>query len=148
MFKTATLTASLILSFLSLPAFAVDTPADLSGATMVTADKVKDLMSSGAKLYDVRVTSEYTEEHIPGAVSVPYKENSKKEASFDSAQDKFNLGAVGSDKAASIIFQCNGAECWKSYKASALAVRDGFKKVYWFRGGIPEWKKKGFAVEK
>ncbi|WP_413288198.1 rhodanese-like domain-containing protein [Bdellovibrio sp. HCB337] len=142
------LVIALVAFLTTVPAMAVDTPTELAGATIVTADKARELMGSGAKIYDVRVATEYVEEHIPGAVSVPYKENSKKEAGFDGAQDKFNLSAVTAGKDAPVIFQCNGADCWKSYKASVLAIKDGFKKVYWFRGGLPEWKQKGYSVEK
>ena len=44
------------------------------------------------------------------------------------------------DKAAQLIFACNGAECWKSYKASHAAIQAGYTRVYWFRGGLPEWR--------
>ena len=50
-------------------------------------------------------------------------------------------------KAVPLIFACNGAECWKSYKASHAALKAGHGKVYWFRGGFPEWKKKGLPVD-
>lgn len=139
---------SLLTFLLSAPAFAVDTPRELAGATVVSAEDARDLVGSGVKIYDVRVATEYVEEHIPGSISLPYKEKSKKEAGFDGAQDKFNLAAITSGKDKGVIFQCNGADCWKSYKASVMAIKDGFKKVYWFRGGLPEWKQKGFAVEK
>jgi rhodanese-related sulfurtransferase len=46
-----------------------------------------------------------------------------------------------------MIFYCNGAECWKSYKSSVVAVKAGYKNVYWLRDGIPEWKAKGLPVE-
>ena len=46
------------------------------------------------------------------------------------------------------VFLCNGPECWKSYKASHQAVALGFKTVYWFRGGMPEWRAKGLATAK
>ena len=45
----------------------------------------------------------------------------------------------GSDKSQPTIFFCNGAECWKSYKASKVARESGFTSVYWMRGGMPEW---------
>jgi rhodanese-related sulfurtransferase len=133
---------------ISVPVFAVDTPNDLAGATLVNAERAKSLIDSGAKVFDVRVATEFVEEHIPGAMNIPYKENSKKEVGFDASQDKFPIEGVGADKNASVLFQCNGPECWKSYKAASLAVKAGFKKVYWFRGGIPEWKQKGLPVEK
>jgi rhodanese-related sulfurtransferase len=133
---------------LAVPAFATETPAELGGATVVSAEKVKELVGTGARLFDVRVVAEFNEEHITGAVSLPYKENSKKEAAFDASKDKFDLAALGADKSAPLIFQCNGIECWKSYKASAAALKGGFKTVYWFRGGIPEWKAKGLPTVK
>ena len=46
-----------------------------------------------------------------------------------------------------MIFACNGAECWKSYKSAVTAVDAGFKQVYWFRGGFPEWVAKGYPID-
>ena len=46
-----------------------------------------------------------------------------------------------------MVFLCNGPECWKSYKASRAAARRGLSKVYWFRGGMPEWREKRLPVE-
>lgn len=121
------------------------TPEKLDGAEIVSADQVKDLMSKGVKVFDVRVAYEYKEEHIDGAVSVPYKEKSKKAVDFDAKEDQFDLKTLPKE---GMVFHCNGPECWKSYKASVLAIKDGRKKVYWFRGGMPEWKSKGFPVAK
>lgn len=140
------LTAAAALLFGST-CFAVDTPASLNGAEVVDAAKAKSLMDGGAKMIDARVAAEYAEGHIKGAVSVPYKEKSAKAADFDAGQDSFDLTKLPGDKNAALIFQCNGAECWKSYKAAAAAIKDDYKKVYWFRGGFPEWKAKGFPTE-
>jgi len=129
----------------STMAFAVDTPESLDGAKIVTAKEANDLMGKGSKLFDVRVASEYAEEHIKGATSVPYGEKSKKEVAFDATQDKFDDSKLPADN---MIFQCNGADCWKSYKAAKWAVGKGKKTVYWFRGGFPEWKAAGLPVEK
>lgn len=128
-------------------ASAADTPASLKGAEIVDAAKAKALMASGAKMIDTRVSNEFAEGHIVGAVSVPYKEKSAKAADFDAATDSFDLAKLPTDKSTPIITQCNGPECWKSYKGATAAIKAGHKKVYWFRGGIPEWKAKGFAVE-
>lgn len=129
------------------PAFAAETPASLKGAEIVDAAKAKSLMDGGAKMIDTRVANEYAEAHIKGAVNVPYKEKSAKAADFDVAQDSFDLAKLPADKNAALIMQCNGAECWKSYKGSSAALKAGYKKVYWFRGGFPEWKAKGLPVE-
>lgn len=140
LFATATLAAAGLVA-------ANDTPVSLKGAEIVDAAKTKSLMASGAKLIDTRVSNEFAEGHIPGALSVPYKEKSAKDAQFDGTADTFDVAKLPADKNAPIITQCNGPECWKSYKGASAAIKAGYKKVYWFRGGMPEWKAKGFAVE-
>jgi rhodanese-related sulfurtransferase len=138
---------ALALSAAATTAFAADTPMELAGATMVTAEQAKKLADGGAPIIDARVANEYAEAHIKGAKSAPYKERSGKVANFDPKGDSFDLAKLPADKAAPVIFYCNGAECWKGYKAAKTAVDAGYKKVQWLRGGIPEWKAKGYPVE-
>jgi ABC-type phosphate/phosphonate transport system substrate-binding protein/rhodanese-related sulfurtransferase len=122
------------------------TPRQLPGATLVTAEEVSELMKKGATLFDTRTAEEYGAKHIKGAKLLPYVEKSRKEVGFDVKQDQFDLSKAPQDKNAPVIFACNGAECWKSYKASNAAVKAGYKHVYWFRGGFPEWSLKGMPV--
>jgi rhodanese-related sulfurtransferase len=122
------------------------TPSQLPGATIVTAIDVLGLQQKGVPVIDVRIAKEYQEKHIRGAISIPYDEKSLKDVAFDPAQDQW-AGPEKLDKNLPVIFQCNGAECWKSYKAARVALSKGFKTVYWFRGGFPEWESTGFAVE-
>jgi ABC-type phosphate/phosphonate transport system substrate-binding protein/rhodanese-related sulfurtransferase len=123
------------------------TPTVLSGISIVTAEEVVDLRNKGVPLYDVRIDREYQEKHIKGAISLPYGEKSKKEVGFDASPDTFKLTDVVKDKNAPIIFACNGEECWKSYKASVWAQKQGYKNIYWFRGGFPAWKEKNLPLE-
>jgi len=132
---------------ISLSVFATDTPMSLAGAEMVNATKVKSLIASGATLVDFRVAAEYAESHIKGAISVPYKEKSAKSSDFDASIDSVDLGKLPTDKASPLVGYCNGPECWKGYKGAHLAVKSGYSKVYWFRGGLPEWKAAGGDVE-
>jgi ABC-type phosphate/phosphonate transport system substrate-binding protein len=122
------------------------TPRLLEGATIVSADEVVALMKKGAVLYDTRSEDEYRDKHIQGARWLPYGEKSAKEVGFDFAKDKFDVARAG-DKAKPVIFACNGAECWKSYKSCVAAIKAGYKQVYWFRGGFPEWVAKGYPVD-
>lgn len=126
---------------------AAETPASLDGATVVTADKVKELQGKGATVVDTRVANEYAEAHIKGAISVPYKEKSAKAPDFDAGQDSWDMSKIPADKGAHLVLYCNAGECWKSYKSAKMAVKAGYKHVYWFRGGIPEWKAKGLPTE-
>jgi rhodanese-related sulfurtransferase len=128
-------------------AFAADTPTSEKGIVVVDSQKAKSLIDGGVMMVDARVANEYAEAHIKGAMSIPYKEKSAKVREFDSSQDSFDLTKLPASKTAPVIFYCNGAECWKSYKASVLSVRAGYKQVYWLRLGIPDWKSKGLPIE-
>ncbi|HET7729560.1 MAG TPA: rhodanese-like domain-containing protein, partial [Usitatibacter sp.] len=77
----------------------------------------------------------------------PYSEKSLKEVAFDASVDSFP-GLDKLDRSRPVIFACNGAECWKSYKASQAALAKGFTAVHWFRGGLPEWKAATLPVER
>jgi rhodanese-related sulfurtransferase/ABC-type phosphate/phosphonate transport system substrate-binding protein len=122
------------------------TPTYLPGATVVTWREVQKLIAGGAVMVDTRTEKEFNAKHIASAVLVPYHEKSLKDVAFDAKLDDF-AGLAKLDKSRPTIFACNGAECWKSYKASKAAVDQGFKQVYWFRGGLPEWDQAGLPVE-
>ena len=123
------------------------TPRSLPGATVVDAKAVADLLQAGATYVDTRTESEFKAGHVPGAILVPYQEKSAKDADFDAALDQFDTGRLGASKDAPLIFACNGAECWKSFKASTAAIKAGYRKVYWFRGGFPEWRSSGLKFD-
>ncbi|MCR4303261.1 MAG: rhodanese-like domain-containing protein [Gallionella sp.] len=134
----------------ALPAIVLagsQTPESIPGATIVTAEKAREMAGKGVLIIDTRVPNEYVEERIKGAVSIPYKEKSRKSVNYDSSLDRFDLSLLPADKNTPMILYCNAGECWKSYKSAKAAVKAGYKNVYWLRGGIPEWKAKGFPVE-
>lgn len=116
------------------------TPTSLPGVAVVDAQQVARLMTQGAIVVDTRTEKEYKSLHIPGALFVPYHEKSLKDVAYDASLDDFS-GLATLDPKKPTVFHCNGAECWKSYKASRAALAKGFDKVYWFRGGMPEWEK-------
>ena len=122
------------------------TPRLLDGVKIVSAEEVAAMMGKGAVLYDTRSEEEYRGGRIKGAQWLPYAEKSAKEVGFDESKDKIDLARIA-DRNAPVIFACNGAECWKSYKSSVAAVKAGFTQVSWFRGGYPEWIAKGHPAE-
>lgn len=123
------------------------TPEVLPGATIVTAEQVKQLMDQGVPLYDVRPQSHYRQGHIPKAINLTYEMNSPKEVDYDDSKDRWDVSKLPQDRNTPLIFQCNGAECWYSYKAARMAIKLGYKKVYWFRTGLPAWKAAGYPIE-
>jgi rhodanese-related sulfurtransferase len=126
---------------------AAETPQALAGAKLVRAEEVKKMLDSGVPVVDTRVAAEYAEKTIKGAINVTYKEKSAKEPGFDASQDQFDLAKLPANKAAPVVFFCNAGECWKSYKASTAAIKAGYTKVQWFRGGFPEWSAKGLPTQ-
>jgi len=127
--------------------WAAETPPSLAGAKVIGAEDAKKLLDGGTPFFDTRVSAEYAEKTIKGAKSLTYREKSAKAADFDAGADQFDLGKLPSDKAAPVVFFCNAGECWRSYKASAVAVKNGYSKVNWFRGGMPEWTAKGLPTQ-
>lgn len=116
------------------------TPAEIKDVQRVSARQAADLAAKGARLVDVRTEKEYKLRSARGAVNVPYIEKSLKAIDFDATLDNFSgLAKLNLPKDAPVVFFCNGAECWKSYKASIVAHQMGYTKVHWLRGGAPEW---------
>ena len=114
--------------------------------TRVSAEEVAELAKQNVTIVDTRSQKEYDSEHVRGAILASYLEKSLKEVDFDASKDDFSaLKSVPKDKP--VVFLCNGPECWKSYKASRAAVAAGYSKIYWFRGGMPEWRDKRLPVE-
>ena len=137
----------IVLAFPALAFAGPQTPESIPGVTVVTAEQAKSMVEKGMMIVDTRVANEYVEQHVKGAVNIPYKEKSEKSVNYDPSVDSFDTGMLPADKGTPMIMYCNAGECWKSYKASKAAVKAGYRNIYWLRGGIPEWKAKGFPVE-
>jgi len=123
-------------------------PPTLAGATVISAEECDRLLKENVRVIDVRDELEYEAGHIPGALNIHYREKSSKSIGFDPSVDKFDIKRLPADKLAPMIIYCNGETCWKSFKASTAAVKAGYKKVFWLRGGMPEWEEKGFPSER
>lgn len=103
-------------------------------------DNVKKFFDAGAAvLVDARSTEEYTDGHIPGALSLPFDDVYKDEARLK----QFDSGGKP------IIVYCGGGDCElsKSLAASLVDV-GGKKKVLVFTGGITDWQKAGYPLVK
>ena len=86
-------------------------------------------------LLDNRVATDYDKEHIPGALRLAPDDlmpNPK-------LADRFSKDDV-------IVNYCNGVKCWRSSGAMVLLQSLGFKNLYWYRDGIPDWVKKDYPT--
>jgi rhodanese-related sulfurtransferase len=125
-------------------------PISLDGATVVAAEQVRGLVGK-ARLIDTRILHDYLAGHLPGAVHIHYKERSARSAGFDPALDDIpafvaRLRKFAPERDTPLVFYCNGISCWKSYKGAYAALNNGYRRVYWFRGGMGEWQKRRFEI--
>ena len=135
------------LAFASGQALAVEeTPNSIPGGTFVSVDQAKTQFDKGAVFVDARVAAEYAEKHIKGAINVVFKEVHKKVGKLD-PKDSFDLTKLPADKNKAMVFYCNGSPCWRGYKGADAAIKAGYKKVSWFRDGLPAWEAKGLPTE-
>jgi len=124
------------------------TPRLLDGTELVNAKRARELALRGVAFFDGRTEDEYRSGRPAGARWLPYVEKSTKETDYDASLDALDVGKLPPDKNQEVIFSCGGPECWKSYKSAVRALKEGYRKVYWFRGGIKEWQDANLPIEK
>lgn len=111
-------------------------PMQVEGAKTVSVAEAKKLFDEGVLFVDVRSDKDFDAGRIPDALHL----NSK--SSFNEVSLSEEAG-----KTEGILIYCNGEDCMRSSKTSALAVKWGFSKVYYFRDGYPAWKLASYPVE-
>ncbi len=111
-------------------------PLQVEGAVTINTVQAKALMNQGATFIDVRRASDFSKEHIAWAIHLDLKL-----ALTESALLKVLR------KSQPVVFYCNGDLCQRSAVASEKAVQWGWKKVFYYRGGFPDWKKAGLKLE-
>ncbi|MEX2414881.1 MAG: rhodanese-like domain-containing protein [Paenibacillaceae bacterium] len=84
-------------------------------------------------LVDVRAATAYEESHVPGAVSMPYRNIDEETTAFFSKEQV-------------IVVYCWGPACNAGTKGAARLSELGFK-VKEMLGGIEYWRKEGGLVE-
>ena len=112
-------------------------PASVPGAKVVdTAETLKMLKDKKVIFLDNRIKTQFDTEHIAGA-----------QLFFcDTLLD--NPGhAKTLDKEKEYLVYCNGTNCWRSPAVAMMLSSLGFKNLYWYRDGLPAWKKAGNPVE-
>ncbi len=117
-----------------------DIPESFAGVKKITAIELKSWIDQKKKfvLLDNRVPADFEKERIVGAKRL-------------SPDDLIAKGikaaeAVGLKKDDIIVNYCNGVKCWRSSGAIVLLQDAGYKNLYWFRDGIPDWIKKGYPT--
>jgi len=112
-------------------------PIVLDGATPITADELQELIKgmNNLVLLDNRDDAQYQQGTIPGSYLLPYTQTSPDA-----------LARLAPDKQTPLVFYCDDLACPHSIKAIRKAVSYGYINIFWLRGGIAEWKQKGFPL--
>ncbi len=130
------LLALFVMAFITAGVQAAVSPMDVSGATTVDGATAKKLFDREVLFVDVRSNNDWEAGRVPGAVHIELKK-------IYSEETLAKEGGKGEE----MVIYCNGASCMRSSDASVKAVVWGFKKVYYYRDGFPDWKSRGFPVE-
>ncbi len=131
------LTLLIVLCLLSNPAITeILTPESIDDAQTINTATAKSLFDQGVPFIDVRKQEDYDTGHIPGAHHLPI-------ASDFNAQ---SLAAIVS-KENPVVIYCNGIHCMGSSKAVQQAVAWGWTNVYYYRDGMPDWKRRDYPVD-
>lgn len=114
-------------------------PDEIPGVTKVDAEGLLDLVDKIPDLViiDARLRQDRMQGYIEGSVSLP-----------DVKTTCAALAKHVSRKSAPVLFYCNGPKCGRSVSSSRKALACGYTRVYWFRGGFEEWKKKSYPFVK
>ena len=112
-------------------------PQSIPGSTIVDAEGVIKLVTTINDLIivDARIKSDRKQGYIEGSISLP-----------DIDTDCKALSGIIPQKTSPTLYYCNGVKCGRSAKSVKIALKCGYDKIYWFRGGFEEWQNKGFPV--
>jgi len=114
-----------------------DMPASIEGIKEITGDELKKWIDSKKAfvLMDNRLKADYDKEHIVGAVLLTVDELVK-DPKLAEPYKKDDI----------LVNYCNGVKCWRSPGAILLLKQMGYKNIYWYRVGIPDWIKKDYPT--
>lgn len=114
-----------------------DMPPSLEEAPVISGEEVYKIWKAhkGA-IIDVRSQTQFDTERIEGALHM---------SSDDLMKDPTLSSTL--DKNKEYVLYCNGVKCTRSVRAAFMLKHQGFKKLHWYRGGMPDWKSKGYPTE-
>ena len=119
-----------------MPPVTAEDPDDGLG---MTSGQLRDaLESQQAAVIDARPVDQYTEGHLPGAVSLPFQ-------AFSGGKTPDVIAML--DPAQTYVVYCEGGDCHASHLVASMLKEYGFDNVALFERGYPAWVEAGFEVE-
>lgn len=123
------------------------TPTSIPGGRLLTTEVVAEALAAREVFALIDTWNDRRHPTIPTAIRLPYAGQPgefQDEVDEELLADLSQITRRQSDHP--LVFFCAGAECWESYNAALRAIGLGFKKVYWYRGGMAAWNEAGFPV--
>ncbi len=108
----------------------------VSGVEKISSTKVEKFISDGEEfiLIDARPYSQYQQNHLPTAVSIPACGMNKK------------ISLLPEKKEQPLVFYCGGTTCGMSTAAAAIAARAGYTNIRVLLAGVEGWAEKGYPT--
>ncbi len=111
---------------------------DTSGDSMIIPlERARQLFKEEAAVFvDARPASQYEDDHIQGALNIPWQE-----------ADSYFMDALGRlESAQAIITYCDGESCDLSHELALFLKEMGFDNVHVLVNGWTVWKEAGLPV--
>lgn len=110
-----------------------------SSRFLTTLEETEAKWRAGVTFVDARAEDFYLYEgHIPGAISLPVLD-------FDTAFPKVKDQLPSPDE--EIVCYCSGYGCEESTELAKKLAEEGYRRVYVYTGGWPEWSEAGLPFE-
>jgi len=107
----------------------------------ITSELAKGLFERKALFIDARTKAEFDSVHVKGAINIPFEEfHAKSVEGRAEVMRKYNKEGI-------IVVYCKGGKCEVSIDLAYEIAKLGFNSVNIYRGGIAEWKEKGYPTE-
>lgn len=112
----------------------VPAPTVEDGYLIVTPEQVRAWQTDEEAfvLVDARDPVQYRQEHLPGAINVPYVD--------------IRAGGALPDRGARVVVYCSDADCPISQYAYDALQRLGFSDLYDMKAGLQGWKSAGYPT--
>lgn len=105
------------------------------------------LQDPNVVVIDGRVKPDFEGGAIPGAVNVPYTEAADRLGELGCEPDFEGFDCSGENVKSAALY-CNGPWCGQSPTAARRMIEAGFpaEKIYYYRGGMQQWRLLGLTV--
>lgn len=128
-----------VLMFTLNAAAELDAPIHIDGAVTVTPGEIFQHLEARPEMVfiDTRRRVDYDRGHIKGAIQL-----------LTSTLDRDRLKEIVPEKKTPILFYCQGPGCKRAEVGVEKALAYGYKHVFYYYGGLEDWKLHGYPLIK